>query len=360
MSRSTLGTLAVLAVGLVLAGALVAAVLPGGPVDLAGLGDGPAGPATAEPHVTAEPTATPPPGEPTGTSPWGKEVLVVAVENRAAPERNVTAAVGDALAYWNEHRGYADYPARFVLRPAAAEPDLVLHYEETIDCPDHADAIGCAPVLQPGTRADPPVSVGLRYDPADNRRQVRNTAIHELGHVLGLTHCEEPYWIMAPACAESVPDAPDADARDLAFREANLTIHVDYGNVSPDERAATEEQVGHALAYLEDDPDDELPADVSLVRVDDRFEADLTVSFSAGRDCPEDAAVCFVRRGRDYDGDGRLEYYTNGRVRVRTVVDVEARGWFVGRSLAVLISPGNVPSVFEDAGYRERRGEWWR
>jgi len=288
-------------------------------------------------------------------------VLVVAVRNQADPSRNVTGAVADALDYWNRNVGYGDYPAQFRLVPDAANPDVVVWYNDSIECPHHDDAIGCAPLLDGPSQVDPPVNVQLRYDPADNHRQVRNTAIHEIGHVLGITHCEQPYWVMSSTCPGPIPNAPDASERDLAWREHTISVYVDYTNVSPSERARTRAQVGHAIGYFGNASPEEFPANVTLVRANDRFSADLTVVFSAEPGCQnEQQAVCYEQRGRDFDGDGRIEYFTNGVVRVQPNVDVSARGWYVGAALAHELAPGHVPSVFVDASYRERHGEWWK
>ena len=355
------GSLLRLAVFALVVGLVVSAVLPGGPLDIDALdgtseppewGDGP------NPTADGDAGATPS-GRPQGESPWGEETLTVAVRNRADPSRNVTAAVAEALAYWNRNVGYADYPAEFVLRPDAEDPDVVVWYNETIECANHADAIGCAPLLDGGGNVDRPVDVQIRYHPEHNRRQVRNTAIHEFGHVLGLTHCEEPYWVMASACREPVPDAPNADQRELAWRDETISVYVDDRNVSESDLDETRAQVGHALAYFEDGRAEGFPANVSFVRVDDRFAADVTIAFQDDLVCRDGAVVCDRHRGRDFDGDGHVEYHTGGTIYVGTDSDVDARGWYVGWGLSRLLAPGHVPPTFEEASYRERRSEWW-
>lgn len=344
-----------------LVGLVVAVALAGGPPDLGMLDDrsrDPGGGGTSGGPGDGTTTATAP-DRASGPSPWGEEVLTVAVDNRADPSRNVTGAVADALDYWAANGEYGDYPAEFRLRPDATDPDVVVRYAESIDCEDHDDAIGCAPLLSGDGRVDRPVTVQVRHDPAHNRRQVRNTAVHELGHVLGITHCEEPHWVMASACREPIPDAPDADERDLAWRGSTIAVYLDLANVSADERDATRDQVDHALDYFASGDAEGFPADVTFVRTDDRFEADVAVAFAGSLPCQGDAVVCTRHRGRDFDGDGRLEYHTGGTVLIDADADVDARGWYAGWALAKLLAPGQVPPVFEDASYRERRSEWW-
>ena len=365
--RRAAGTVFLVAVFALLVVAALAVGLSGVPVDLDALTGGPDRPEdgavapSSDQGVTA---TTTPPSRPLGESPWDEAVLTVAVRNRAAPERNVTGPVAEALDYWADNVGYADYPVEFRLRPDAADPDVVVWYNESIQCANHGDAIGCAPLLEAGTPVDGPVGVQIRHDPSHNRRQVRNTAIHEFGHVLGVTHCEEPYWVMASACHEPIPDAPNADVRDLAWRDGTISVYVDEANVSGDDLAGTRDQVGHALAYLEGGDDEGFPANVTFVSADDRYEADVTIAFRSDLPCgrpgsDERPVVCTEHRGRDFDGDGELEYHTAGTILIDADSDVDARGWYAGWALSKVLAPGRVPAAFEDASYGERRGEWW-
>ena len=360
--RRAVGAFLRFAVFALLVGVVLSVVLPGGPLDLEVPGGGPDRPddGAVAPSGDAGGTATAtPPPRPLGESPWEEAVLTVAVRNRADPSRNVTGPVAEALDYWADNAGYADYPAEFHLRSDAADPDVVVWYNDSIDCEDHGDAIGCAPLLEVGTRVDAPVHVQIRYDQAHNRRQVRNTAIHEFGHVLGVTHCEEPHWVMSSACPEPIPDAPNANERHLAWRDGTIAVYVDESNVSGNDHSGTRDQVGHALAYFASGDAEGFPANVTFVRVEDRYEADVTVAFRSGLTCGDDAVVCTEHRGRDFDGDGQLEYHTGGTVLIDADSDVDARGWYAGWALAKILSPGHVPTVFEDASYRDRRSEWW-
>lgn len=355
-----LRAVATLGLLLAVAGVVAWAVLPGGPL-ADGAVDQPQSPVEGDGSGVGGSTATDgtPPDAPVGTGPWDEAVLTVDVRNPAAPERNVTPAVVEALDYWAANAGYGDYVVEFRVAPGAPDPDLVVWYNESIHCPAHDDAIGCAPLLDSDSRIDRPVDVQVRYDPVDNRRQVRNTVIHEVGHVLGLDHCDEPYWVMASACDTTIPDAPDAADREVAFRERNLTVYLDEEGLDDDERAETREQVARAVTYLSNRTDGEFPT-VSLRYVEDRFDADAVVTFPDPTDCGDGAVTCFSTRGRDFDGDGRIEYHTGGTVRIDAGSDVEARGWYAGWALSKLISPRNPPDVFaDDTSYRERRSRWW-
>jgi len=345
--------LAVGIVGLVI-GFGVVAVMPGGPIDV-GDGGGETGTpaaAAADGSVDATPTAT-------GSSrPWDDGVMTVAVRNQAAPERNVTAPVAEAIAYWNDHGEFSDYQVTFRLAPDASDPAVVVWYNRSITCPAHDDAIGCAPLLDGAPPVETPIDVQLRYDDADNHRQVRNTAIHEFGHVLGIAHCEEPRWVMGPSCEERLPDQRDAVDRAVAWRDRTISVYVDDTNVSDAERGETAEQVQHALTYLDDGGEGTYPESLSIVRVEDRFEADISVIVMAESSC-EQGVVCNHYRGRDTDGDGVIEYHTAGTIKIEPGTDVEARGWYVGWGLANQLSRGDLPSVFVDASYEERRSRWW-
>jgi len=164
---------------------------------------------------------------------------------------------------------------------------------------------------------------------------------------------------MASSCNGPLPDAPDVEDRALAWRETTIAVYVDDSNVTGEELDETRAQVDNALAYFENGGDGTFPEEVTFVRVDEPFAADVSVVFLTESACPEGTVTCTNRWGRDYDGDGAFEYHTAGTILVEPGTDVEARGWYVGWGLANLLAPGDVPDVFEEASHRERRSEWW-
>lgn len=382
-SRPAVGALLLAAVvGLVLGGAVVdtadrppAAESDTSPPTVAGpTGETPTTPpvASATPTATTVGRSTIPPSTATlapadaplsGMSPWGGETVVVAVANAATPERNVTALVAETIDYWAARdERYGAYAVDFALRRDAEDPDLIVRFADEIDCEGHT-AVGCAPRLNGSIRFDPPATVWVRA--GFNDRRTRRVLRHEFGHVLGIKHCEPPYAVMAHAryCEPgTVPDAPGATDRPLPWPDADLAVHVSLANVAPSAENGTREQVDRAIAYVDDGAGGSLPANLSLSAAERPWAADVAIRFSDDPPCPGGGeAVCYRRSGPDYDTDGETEFYTNATVILGAEVDVAARGWYAAWALAHLLGLDDeeLPPALADAGYAERRAEWW-
>lgn len=291
----------------------------------------------------------------TSANPWGKEPVSVAVRNQAAPSLNFTAAVSEALDYWRVHDEYGSYSVVFELDADARAPDLIVWYNESINCEDSWMA-GCAPLLNSTAEPRPPEHVQIKYNRTSNFRQTRNTIIHEFGHVLGLGHCTEPLWIMSHHryCEPGSISLPDAAEKDFAWRDDSLTYYVDYNGVTQPQQ--TRDQVRHTIQYFEKGADGTVPANVTFARVESEWEADILIRFGA---CERDYSACPYTWHSDPDSDGNPEFHTRTEI-VIDEPDVEARGWYIGWSLANSLTPDSLPPVFVDASYEERRSNWWR
>ncbi|QIQ77624.1 hypothetical protein GL213_14515 [Halogeometricum borinquense] len=291
-------------------------------------------------------------------NPWNKETVVVGIRNQAAPSRNLTGAVAESLNYWEDHPEYGVYSVDFVLRPDAENPDIIVWYNNTINCPQGAS--GCAHRLNRTTSARPPENVQILYNKSNNYRTVKNTIIHEFGHILGITHCEKPHWVMSywsgsHGCKNPTFDAPSVENQSLAWRSTNLSVYVDYSNVSKNSLTETKSQVNHAVTYFEEWKAKEVPSDVSFTRVQDPWKADIVITFAQDR-CEGEYTVCGDGgTARDFDNDGEFEYLTQATITIESETDVDARGWYVGWGLAHNLAPGNIPPVFEDPSYEEQR-----
>ncbi|WP_323174842.1 matrixin family metalloprotease, partial [Natrialba sp. PRR66] len=89
----------------------------------------------------------------------------------------------------------AAYEAAFVLDPNATDPDVVVTFVDDVDeCGDVDDAAGCAPRLSSNSRVDPPVAVEVEANLSDESTVI--VTKHEFGHVLGLSHDDDPQSIM--------------------------------------------------------------------------------------------------------------------------------------------------------------------
>ena len=132
--------------------------------------------------------------------PFADSTLGVRVEDRGETDHDVEANAREALDFWRaEHGQYLDFGVDFEL--VEEGPDIVLAYVDTPeDCTDvenySENVLGCAPLLRAGHRVSRPVTA---YVVAADRPygSVRTTAKHELGHVLGLGHNDNPLEIMS-------------------------------------------------------------------------------------------------------------------------------------------------------------------
>jgi hypothetical protein len=310
----------------------------------------------ASTETTATPTAAPP-----GTNPWGDEPVVVAVENTADPERNVTGIVREATEFWEANgERYAGYPVDYRVVPDAENPDLRIEFTETVpECGNVTDAVGCAPLVTDARQIDRPETVWIQSGLSDESSVL--VVEHELGHTLGLTHADAPADVMAARSVLYTQSKPNATERDFPWADGEFTVYVDSANASDPSGAS--EQVGHALDYYAEGAPG-MPDNLTFQRVDDPDEADVVVDFSDTSPCgPDDeAGSCVGTRGTDPDGDGAIEQYERTRITL-VQLDTEAVGWHVGYWLAYALgteADADKPDPFRDASYEERRSEWWR
>lgn len=289
---------------------------------------------------------------------WADDPIVVAVDGDA--DRNYTPFVRSAIEYWeaNESR-YAAYDAAFVLNPDAEDPDLVVDFvPEVGECGDVSGPAGCAPRLSAGDRVDTPLTVEVQSDLSNESTEF--VVKHEFGHVLGLTHDDEPQDVMAHETSLATLPKPNATERALPWEDSTLAVAVDAANASDPE--VTREQVRHALAYYEGGGEGSVPENVSFRLVENRSAADVVIDFADELPCQDGTGSCGTRGGVDEDEDGELERYDRLRITV-SGVDADAVGWHVGYWLGYgfgFTDESEWPDPFRDADGDDRRGEWWR
>jgi hypothetical protein len=281
---------------------------------------------------------------------------VVAIRNEGERDRDFTALVREATAFWEANGQYLGFEVRYDVRPDAENPDLIVAFTDRVpDCGNVADAVGCAPLVTDRRQIDRPETVWVKTGLSDE-----STALvtkHELGHTLGLTHDDPPRDVMRAKSVLYTEPRPNATERAFPWDDADFTVRVDAANAS--DPAGAESQVDHALAYYEDGAPG-TPDNVTFERTDG--DAEVLVQFGATETCRASSGSCISTFGVDPDGDGAIETYT--RVEITLVgLDTEAVGWHVGYWLAHAFGAeqdDEKPPPFRDAGGRERRSEWWR
>ncbi|WP_276273801.1 matrixin family metalloprotease [Haloarcula litorea] len=296
----------------------------------------------------------------TDSHPLAGETATVAVDGTDR-ER---ALVADALAYWErEAPTHAGFDVAFRLvgpgeTPTDGPLDVRVRFvDEVTDCGGADYSAGCAPQINASTRFDRPASVSIQRGLANE--STRLVVEHELGHVLGLSHDDEPRDVMRHRRELARLPEPNATERPVPWPDATLTVAVDNGSLPADERAAYRREVGYAMAYVAEGADGTVPGNVTVEWAADPESADLVVRAVDEADCRDSAGSCVLVEGIDPDQDRAIETYTRVEV-VLVDLDREAASWHVARQTLVAfgVPADELPEPMADATYAERRGEW--
>lgn len=230
---------------------------------------------TTDPRTTGSPggsatvTATP---TPTVANPWNTQTVTVAVEANASD--SLARATRTAVDYWNtDGAEYATYPVTFQYVTTPENADILVRpVAYPLDCGHTVtpDTIGCAPILDADSTA--PNEVTVRVIDGIPHPSARATVKHELGHVVGLYHDDEPSSLMSyndTLTAHQQRVIEDADASQLARRiEMRLNDHRrEYGEdrLVSDEALRTKAQArAESLADRTDASDGSVVVDPDL------------------------------------------------------------------------------------------------
>ncbi len=141
--------------------------------------------------------------------PFADATVRVRIVNDSDTDHDVEANARESLDYWAEHASeFTGFDVDFEV--VREDPQLTIAYVDSPDphCRDvegfSERVLGCAPVLRPGRRVPEDLTA---YVVAGARPygKVRTTTKHEIGHVLGLYHDDEPRHVMSNRPEDRIP-----------------------------------------------------------------------------------------------------------------------------------------------------------
>jgi len=264
-------------------------------------------------------------------SPYGKTALGLYVDDEAV-DRNVTAVVVAATGYWewNDER-YLGYPVAYERAADADRADVVLRFDRVDRCGvEDGDAryFGCADLLVD----EPRTPMTATVEPNVSDAEMNATIIHELGHVQGLEHGEEPAGLMS------------ATSTLATHRPVKVHLRAESGAVP----TRVEDGVAEALGYFAASDDVAGSDGFAWEFVDSARDAHVQVTYDDRGD------VCFADGGGSCTVDG--EFYGQQDVRLEEL-DSEVVAWHVGASLAPVLLE-EVPPALSDETERREREAW--
>lgn len=157
----------------------------------------------------------------------------IRVDIESESPHDLTELTAAALSFWETNSAeYAGFAVDFEIIETG-DPDVIVAYRDSpVGCenvPQYSDQVlGCAPVLQAGYTVERPI-VGRVVAAARPPGAIRVTTQHELGHMLGLDHDDEPAFVMSNRPEDRIPEY----ARRIDIWETVRSVHERAGAITP-------------------------------------------------------------------------------------------------------------------------------
>lgn len=165
--------------------------------------------------------------------PLAGRTQTVRVDARSESPHDLDTIAATALSYWETNsEQYVGFSVDFDVVDEG-EPDVVIAYRDSPagceNVPNYSDQVlGCAPVLQAGYTVDRPIT-GRVVAGARPPGAIRVTTQHEIGHMLGLEHDDEPATVMSNRPEDRIPEY----ARRIDILEIVREVHERTGTIMP-------------------------------------------------------------------------------------------------------------------------------
>ncbi len=295
-------------------------------------------------------------------NPWSADPIIVAIDD-PIPDQDVRPSVEAAIAYWNGNiEKYSDFHGRFVLRPNASNPDILVRFTRQVICDGTEEAIGCAPYYdRVGAVTDPPTEIEI--EAGYSRSNTTRTVKHEFGHVLGIEHGSDPMPLMRSSHDVTYQSVTDAHNRSNPWYTDNLTVFLEAkGDWYDTDRQRYKEQLDHAVTYYDDGADGHVPANVSFAWTRNRTAAEIVFAFPDDPPCGEagESLSCYSQFGHNLDTDDAFEYHVNATISF-TDIPEDRVAWHAGYWLGFAMGAANVsdlPPPFDEPE-EDPREDWW-